>query len=147
GSGNDYAQVEAVLEEFERRNVNEEKSRVEEQRRYLGGDSDHSILVKGLDIALLEQNKARTITSTEDESLEQAFAEASAESTVPKKRTREDLIQELKKRKQNGTDEQAVDKAVKSAEEEARLLEEAKKTGKFKPIGFKPIGAQEVKSK
>ena len=31
---------------------------VEEQRRYLGGDADHTVLVKGLDFALLEQQKA-----------------------------------------------------------------------------------------
>lgn len=111
-------------------------SEIEEQRRYLGGDSDHTILVKGLDVALLEQNKARAALSTEDDdSLEQAFLEASTEATVPKKRTREDLVRELKeKRGQNG--DGAVESSnSKTAEEEARLLEDAKKKGKFKPIG------------
>jgi IK cytokine len=92
--------------------------------------------VKGLDIALLQQNKARTAQSTnDDDSLEQAFQEVSTESRVPRKRTREDIIKELKeKRLQDGTNEEV-------AKDEAVLLEEAKKAGKFKPIGFKPIGA------
>lgn len=94
-------------------------------------------MVKGLDIALLEQNKARAAQTTgvdDDDSLEQAFQEVTTESSVPKKRTREDIIKELKeKRQQGGVEDVAKDEAV--------LLEEAKKAGKFKPIGFKPIGA------
>ena len=145
-------QVEAVLEDFERRVASSEDKgavsslhtsfqqiylrlpKVEEQRRYLGGDRDHSILVKGLDFALLQQNKARAAHSADDdESLEQAFQQVSAESTVPKKRTREDIIKELKQKKQKGA---ALDGVAK---DEAVLLEDAKKAGKFKPIGFKPI--------
>jgi len=118
---------------------------VEAQRIYLGGDGDHSVLVKGLDFALLEQNKAReaALNAPDDDSLEQTFLEvSSSHSTVPKKRTREDLIRELKeKRRANGTTVTDVKQPSQhSAEEEARLLEEAKKSGKFKPIGFKPIG-------
>lgn len=92
--------------------------------------------MKGLDIALLQQNKARAAQSTDDDdSLEQAFQEVSAESRVPKKRTREDIIKELKeKRLQDSINEEV-------AKDEAVLMEEAKKAGKFKPIGFKPIGA------
>jgi IK cytokine len=109
---------------------------VEERRRYLGGDRDHSILVKGLDIVLLQQNKARAAQSTDDDdSLEQAFQGVSTESRVPKKRTREDIIKELKEKRQQGGAHEEV------AKDEAVLLEEAKKAGKFKPIGFKPIGA------
>ena len=118
---------------------------VEAQRIYLGGDGDHSVLVKGLDFALLEQNKAReaVLNIPDDDSLEQTFLEvSSSHSTVPKKRTREDLIRELKeKRRANGTTVTDVKQPSQhSAEEEVRLLEEAKKSGKFKPIGFKPIG-------
>ena len=107
---------------------------VEEQRRYLGGDGQHSILVKGLDMALLEQNKARVGLSTEDDdSLEQAFLEVASESKVQKKKTREDLIRDLKEKRQKG----GVDdvKKVDTAEDDIRRLEEAKKVGKFKPIG------------
>ncbi|KAF7356518.1 hypothetical protein MVEN_00985300 [Mycena venus] len=136
GEGNDYAQVEAVLEDFEKRLGN--TSATDEQRKYLGGDSDHSILVKGLDIALLEQNKAKASLSTvDDDSLEQAFMEAASEPTVPKKRTREDIIRELKEKKGIKSSAPANDDA----------LEAAKKQGKFKPIGFKPIGGAENKPK
>ena len=68
---------------------------VEEQRKYLGGDSQHTVLVKGLDFALLEQNRARVAAetaATEDVSLEQAFLESAAQ---PRKRTRADILREL----------------------------------------------------
>jgi IK cytokine len=124
---------------------------IEEQRKYLGGDSDHSILVKGLDFALLEQNKAKAAVasgSVDDESLEQAFLEATSASvvaeapsnTIPKKRTRQDLINELKeKRGDAGT-------SAEGGNEKRDIgIEEAKKAGKFRPIGFKPIGNPEKK--
>jgi len=94
--------------------------------------------VKGLDVALLEQNKAKASLSTvDDDSLEQAFMEAASEPTVPKKRTREDIIRELKEKKGIKSSAPATDEA----------LEAAKKQGKFKPIGFKPIGSAEDKPK
>ena len=120
---------------------------MEVQRRYLGGDSEHSILVKGLDHSLLEQNKARAALSTEDDdALEEAFMEATSHAPineVPKKRTREELIRDLKEQRARN-----AEKGPKTLDEEARLLEEAKQKGKFKPIGFKPIGStSEVKKK
>ncbi|KIK08830.1 hypothetical protein K443DRAFT_493192 [Laccaria amethystina LaAM-08-1] len=149
GEGNDYAQVEAVLEDFEKRAADaEDKDEIEAQRQYLGGDGAHSILVKGLDFALLEQNKARSLNSADDdESLEKAFLATSsgAPSTVPKKRTREDIIRELKEKRGSKPTEDAS--MSKTAEQESRLLEEAKQKGKFKPIGFKPIGDGDVKKK
>ncbi|KAJ7782040.1 hypothetical protein DFH07DRAFT_394684 [Mycena maculata] len=139
GEGNDYAQVEAVLEDFEKRLGD---NATDEQRKYLGGDSDHSILVKGLDVALLEQNKAKASLSTvDDDSLEQAFL--ASEPTVPKKRTREDIIRELKiKRGVKSSTPATVD-----SKSSVDTLEAAKKQGKFKPIGFKPIGGAEEKMK
>ncbi|THH16968.1 hypothetical protein EW146_g3764 [Bondarzewia mesenterica] len=140
GVDNDYSQVEAVLEDFERRNAdNEDRAAVEAQRLYLGGDSDHSILVKGLDFALLEQNKARLSSASskvEDESLEQAFKQAASTagaSTVSangKKRSRADLIRELKEKRAG---------AEEPSEKEEKGL--ASVSDKFRPIGFKPIGA------
>jgi IK cytokine len=105
---------------------------VEEQRRYLGGDKDHTILVKGLDFALLEQNKARAMLSHEDDdSLEAAFQEAQPKSLVPVKRTREDLIRELKeKRALRPSTDVAIQHPVGD-----KTFEEAKKVGKFRPIG------------
>ena len=113
---------------------------MEVQRRYLGGDGEHSILVKGLDHSLLEQNKARAALSTEDDdALEEAFMEATSHTptNVPKKRTREELIRDLKEQRARNAEQQGP----KTIDEEARLLEEAKQKGKFKPIGFKPIGS------
>jgi hypothetical protein len=61
-----------------------------------------------------------------------------------RKKTREDLLRELKEKRQKGGITATVATVLsKTAEEEARLLEDAKKAGKFKPIGFRPIGADE----
>ncbi|KAK2463538.1 hypothetical protein APHAL10511_004289 [Amanita phalloides] len=145
GGGNDYAEVEAVLEEFERRHANNADK--DEKRKYLGGDSEHSILVKGLDMALLEANKAKAVPLSieDDDTLEKAFTEQELTSTselnvVPKKRTREDLIRELKEKRQT----QATDNHTAS-EERTKVFEEAKKVGKFRPIGFKPIVEEKPK--
>lgn len=116
---------------------------------YLGGDSQHTILVKGLDMSLLEQNRARAAASTEDdEILEQAFAEINSisEPTEPRKRTREDIIRNLKANRQNGDRSEDQPAAEKSAENTS-AIEAAKKAGKFRPIGFKPIGQTVEKSK
>lgn len=106
--------------------------------------------MKGLDTSLLEQNRARAATSTEDdEILEQAFAEATptSEPTEARKRTREDIIRGLKAERQN--EERSADQPVveQSTGEDRSALEAAKKAGKFRPIGFKPIGQMEEKSK
>ena len=98
--------------------------------------------MKGLDVSLLEQNKARAAASTEDDdTLEQAFLEATSEPAVPKKKTREDIVRELKA-KRNGGSSQSLNLTAEPPEDDVRKLEEAKKAGKFKPIGFKPIGVQ-----
>ena len=116
---------------------------VDEQRKYLGGDSEHSVLVKGLDFALLEQNKAKVTAVSnveDDEALEQAFFGVDGGDSTdivgmtpqPKKKSRQDLIRELK-------DERRQDKPTENKTPDAGI-EAAKKAGKFKPIGFKPIG-------
>jgi IK cytokine len=110
---------------------------VEEQRRYLGGDSDHSILVKGLDFALLEQNKARlasTSSKQDDEALEEVFVQKASTLPAPAstKRSRADIIKELKEKRVNeGGSEQSKEEAV---------AEKPPDSSKFRPIGFKPIG-------
>lgn len=140
--------MESVLEDFEKKTATiEDKDavcthviispslhlvlQVEEQRRYLGGDKDHTILVKGLDFALLEQNKARAMSShNDDESLEAAFQEAQPMPLVPKKRTRADIIRELKEKRTSTSSTGAVTQASMN-----KPFEDAKKVGKFKPIG------------
>ncbi|KAF8347867.1 hypothetical protein F5887DRAFT_1258993 [Amanita rubescens] len=153
GGGNDYAEVEAVLDEFEKRNAdNADKDDVERKRKYLGGDSEHSILVKGLDVALLEANKAKAVavSNEDDDILEEAFAgtpiSPPESNSVPRKRTREEIVRELKE-KRGQTQTTGNNTTVKSAEGEAKVLEEAKKVGKFRPIGFKPIAEEKPKKK
>ncbi|KAF7308405.1 hypothetical protein HMN09_00689300 [Mycena chlorophos] len=132
GEGNDYAQVEAILEDLKKR----EGGVTDEERGMLGGDGEHTILVKGLDMALLAQNKARAAASmgvVDDETLERAFQDAGEEATpgpaaAGKKRTRDDIIRELKAGKKQ--QQPVVDEA----------MDAAKQQGKFRPIGFKPIG-------
>jgi IK cytokine len=170
GKEGDYAQVEAILEDFEKKNVDNEdraavrahtpslspvtdsyngsgSAQVDEQRRYLGGDSDHSILVKGLDFALLEQNKARlasTSSKQDDEALEEVFAQKVSTLSAPTstKRSRADIIKELKEKRTNGGgSEQSKEEAV---------AEMPTNSSKFRPIGFKPIGTsteEKVKKK
>lgn len=99
--------------------------------------------MKGLDFALLEQNKAKAAATSnveDDEALEQAFfgvdegtsADLAETAPQPKKKSRQDLIRELKEKREQS--KPAEDKATDTG------IEEAKKAGKFKPIGFKPIG-------
>ena len=117
------------------------------QRRYLGGDSDHSILVKGLDFALFEQNRARlasTSSKQDDEALEEVFAQTASTSSVPTstKRSRADIIKELKEKRANEGE-------VEESKEEA-VAEKNPNSSKFRPIGFKPIGSsasEKVKKK
>lgn len=73
----------------------------------------------------------------DDDALEEAFREAAAASTtseptsVPKKRTREDLLKALKsKRDESGTSSMDLD-----GPPDAKSLETAKQKGKFRPIG------------
>jgi IK cytokine len=115
--------------------------KVEKQRQYLGGDSEHTILVKGLDVALMEQNKARAFVSgDDDDELEQVYQEmtagSSAAPSVPVRKTKEDLLRELKLKRQRDS----AEFETQAKESEAKLLEEAKKAGKFKPIGSQQAG-------
>ena len=92
------------------------------------------MLVKGLDFALLEQNRARLAASSaaeDDESLEQAFREVAA--PAPRKRTREEIVQALKAKraKTSGADDASAGEAVGAAKPTQPVdpaLEEAKKT-------------------
>ncbi|WRT68859.1 uncharacterized protein IL334_005840 [Kwoniella shivajii] len=62
GKDDEYKSVEKLLEDFEARKATatkpEELEELEKQRAYLGGDAEHSVLVKGLDYALLAARKA-----------------------------------------------------------------------------------------
>ena len=107
--------------------------------------------MKGLDFALLEQNRAKAAAITNDDidALEAAFQQGSglhpgpseesephAPAATTKKKTKAELLKELKKSRA-GSEPSSTSKAV----EDAKKLEAAKQMGKFKPIGFKPIGS------
>jgi IK cytokine len=92
----------------------------------------------GLDFALLEQRKAKLAQSpaAADDDLESAFLEASI--SVPRKKTREELVKELKQARSSAFAPPARDG-----------LERAKMAGKFKPIGApdKPVEKEKTKKK
>ncbi|GAA5926824.1 uncharacterized protein JCM15063_000379 [Sporobolomyces koalae] len=110
GKDGDFAQAEKLLEDFEQRarseRDEEERKQLEQQRQYLGGDATHSILVKGLDMALLERNKAQLAQQEQDQLedvellLDQQLEHPVAPSTTTKKnkktKSRDELLQELK---------------------------------------------------
>ncbi|TYJ55210.1 hypothetical protein B9479_004144 [Cryptococcus floricola] len=61
GVNDEFKSVEKLLEDFEARKEHataEELAEIEKQRVYLGGDAEHSVLVKGLDYALLAARRA-----------------------------------------------------------------------------------------
>ncbi|QRW02959.1 hypothetical protein RhiLY_01958 [Ceratobasidium sp. AG-Ba] len=160
GGINEYAEVEGLLKEFETRTAGEDRDVVEEQRKYLGGDATHTVLVKGLDFALLEQNRAREETRDDlDDDLESAFLKQPTTETTPtpndappsgsKKRTRAELLAELQRSRSTNDSTQDLPKPP-TREEELQALERAKQAGKFKPIGassFAPVEKKKKKKK
>lgn len=113
----------------------------------------------GLDFALLEQQRAREETRDDlDDDLESAFHGNSVETpptgepstetqTQGKKRTRAELLAELKQSREVH-EGQGAKSSTKEAEIEA--LERAKQAGKFKPMGsssFAPVEKKKKKKK
>ncbi|KAH7335385.1 hypothetical protein B0J17DRAFT_74163 [Rhizoctonia solani] len=137
----------------------EKREIVDEQRKYLGGDATHTVLVKGLDFALLEQQRTREESRDDlDDDLEFAFqgkpVEASsieepstAIQSQGKKRTRAELLAELKQSREADESQGAK---ISTKEEEIEALERAKQAGKFKPMGsnsFAPVEKKKKKKK
>ncbi|KAG8706848.1 hypothetical protein FRC08_000827 [Ceratobasidium sp. 394] len=159
---NEYAEVEGILRDFEERTAGEDKDTVEEQRKYLGGDATHTVLVKGLDFALLEQNRARDQAPEGlDDDLESAFlGKPTTTDTIPttsdpptngaKKRTRAELLAELQRSREADAGSSQNAARAPTREEELAALERAKQAGKFKPIGassFAPVEKKKKKKK
>ncbi|KAL1716882.1 RED-like protein N-terminal region-domain-containing protein [Schizophyllum commune] len=154
GKASDYAQAEALLQDFEKRTANEDKDVVEQQRRYLGGDSTHTVLVKGLDLSLLEANRAKESRNTDDDDLLEAAyrgedvsppAEATASpapADEPKKRSRADIIKQMKEKRKGQTADAPV-AATALPPKEDKTIDKSK----FKSIGFKPAGDKPKKKK
>jgi uncharacterized FAD-dependent dehydrogenase len=60
GDAGEFKNVTALMENFEKRKADAgaDAEAIEAQRAHLGGDAEHSVLVKGLDFALLARRKA-----------------------------------------------------------------------------------------
>ncbi|PWN45886.1 hypothetical protein IE81DRAFT_344364 [Ceraceosorus guamensis] len=143
---NEYADVDKLREDFERRKEGlseEDRRMLEEQMAFLGGDAKHSVLVKGLDFALLAQERAKEagggqVSSATDDDLEAAFAGAGGPKAGPDDRTRSGtaagtetgILEELAKRNLSGSSK-------------LKSHEDTRGQGAFGPIasGFKPIGS------
>ncbi|CDS00169.1 hypothetical protein [Sporisorium scitamineum] len=132
-ANSEFSDIEALHRDFEERiaaaETEEERQRLCDQISSVGGDAKYSVLVKGLDWALLAQNKARIERESgagngegEEGDLESAFQEGRAEKDG--KRSREDIVEAIRRRR------------------EAKSAATNPASG-FRPIGFKPIGGAE----
>ncbi|KAA1084358.1 hypothetical protein PGT21_025521 [Puccinia graminis f. sp. tritici] len=145
GLDGDFAEAEHLLENFQARvaaaGSQIDKDVLEQQTKYLGGDERHTILVKGLDHALLERRKAELseggkLGQVTDDDLEIAYeqnakqappedlAPSSTTSKAVKRKHRDELIEQLKNAR---TPADLV------------VVEKLKAAGKFKPIGFASV--------
>ncbi|TKY85787.1 hypothetical protein EX895_005327 [Sporisorium graminicola] len=131
----EFSDIEALHRDFEERiaaaETEEERQRLRDQISSVGGDAKYSVLVKGLDWALLAQNKARLERESgtaggggegEEGDLESAFQEGRADRDTGK-RSRDDIVEAIKRRR-----------------EEKSAVTVSPSTSGFRPIGFKPVG-------
>lgn len=149
GKDGDFAEAESLLENFQARVAaagdQVDRELLEQQTKYLGGDERHTILVKGLDHALLERRKAELsaggkLGQVTDDDLEAAFEEtqrqepnqlddelpSSKRKSSGKISQRDELLARLKSSRSNGS---------ASVPEDLVVVEKLKTVGKFKPIG------------
>jgi len=141
GLDGDFAEAEHLLENFQARVAAAgdqiDKDVLEQQTKYLGGDERHTILVKGLDHALLERRKAELaeggkLGQVTDDDLELAYEQNAKQApsdhlspkiaTAPKvkRKHRDELLEQLK---------------TTRAPADLVVVEKLKAAGKFKPIG------------
>ncbi|CAO1637341.1 unnamed protein product [Parajaminaea phylloscopi] len=150
--------------------TDEERRDIEAQMAFLGGDAKHSVLVKGLDFALLAQQRAKvegrelpeaaaaasSVRLDADDELEAAYQQggalaessalpATAEAPPPTKRSRAEVLEALKRRKLNRTEpaSSAASKEATGTEKQAQKdaeFERARQLGKFRPIGSESAG-------
>jgi hypothetical protein len=115
---------------------------IEEQRKYLGGDAQHSILVKGLDYGLLAARKAELEAQEAkkfDEELESALhgdsLPAVGPSSVAEKKgkdkerpkTRDEIVAELKRKRMMEEDrDDDIMGVVKKSKTKAEAVEQPK---------------------
>lgn len=153
-------------EKWQAAKTEDERRDIEEQMAYLGGDAKHTILVKGLDFALLARERAKAegrelgqgdddleaayqraapATSTEDSHSSGSPEAAAASSQNGGKRSREEVLAALKKRKlQKASSPESHTIDTRSSEQKARdaEFERARQLGKFRPIGADGTGGK-----
>ncbi|PWN32964.1 uncharacterized protein FA14DRAFT_162159 [Meira miltonrushii] len=83
---NEFHDVEMLKKDFAKRlgsaNDESERQQIREQMAFLGGDAKHTVLVDGLDFALLEQQRAKM---NGDDDLENAFQSTSSSQRTTEK--------------------------------------------------------------
>ncbi|SPO25419.1 uncharacterized protein UTRI_03164_B [Ustilago trichophora] len=145
----EFRDVEALHADFEERiaaaETEEERQMLRDQISSVGGDAKYSVLVKGLDWALLAQNKAKISRENgdgdgadgEEGDLESAYQESKVGSSgdggaegnaTAGKRSKEDIMEAIKRRREG-----------KASNSSSAGPDQAAKSG-FRPIGFRPIG-------
>ncbi|EGG05201.1 uncharacterized protein MELLADRAFT_88268 [Melampsora larici-populina 98AG31] len=152
GKDGDFAEAESLLEvifficaRVAAASDQVDRELLEQQTKYLGGDERHTILVKGLDHALLERRKAELsiggqLGQVTDDDLEAAFEEtqrqepnqlhdqlpSSKRKSSGKISQRDELLARLKSSRSN---------VSSSVPDDLVVVEKLKTVGKFKPIG------------
>ncbi|OXG16204.1 hypothetical protein C366_03912 [Cryptococcus neoformans Tu401-1] len=134
GADDEFKSVEKLLEDFEARKANataEELDAIEKQRAYLGGDAEHSVLVKGLDYALLAARKAE-LAREEAEDVDEELEELGRGLKGKKNAGVEKDIAEEEKAKQEALGRGFKSIAQKKAEAKAAVGGKKKKKKKAK---------------
>ncbi|KAK1922380.1 hypothetical protein DB88DRAFT_511908 [Papiliotrema laurentii] len=129
GKEDEYKPVEQLLEVLEKRQKEEgvEQEEIDKQRAYLGGDATHSILVKGLDYALLARTRAELAAKGEqvaDEELEELVrgAQGKKAEKVEQKQPEEKMAKGFKSIASKG--EQGVNGEKKKKKKKKAVKEE-----------------------
>ncbi|CAH7682560.1 RED-like protein N-terminal region-domain-containing protein [Phakopsora pachyrhizi] len=152
GLDGDFAEAEQLLQNFQARvaaaGSQVDKELLEQQTKYLGGDERHTILVKGLDHALLERRKAELsslgkLSTVTDEDLEEAFKQNELRKKSTQEEQEEDYQrqgydQSSKEKKKRSRDEILNSLKASRAQQPASdliVVDRLKCMGKFKPIG------------
>ncbi|KAJ9479118.1 RED_N domain-containing protein [Pseudozyma hubeiensis] len=132
-TSSEFNDIESLHRDFEERiaaaETEQERQTLREQISSVGGDARYSVLVKGLDWALLAQNRARIEKEKDggegaEGELEEAYQEGRAEQSEGK-RSREQIVEAIKRRREGKSKAEGKEDAAEK---------------KFRPIGFKPIG-------
>ncbi|ODO01712.1 hypothetical protein I350_06538 [Cryptococcus amylolentus CBS 6273] len=146
GLNDDFKSVEKLLEDFEARKEHatvEELAEIEKQRVYLGGDAEHSVLVKGLDYALLAARRAE-LAREEGEEMDdelEAFQEQMKDKKPAKAKAGKGKEQEKPQEEGLGKGFKSIAQKKAEAEAAAAAPGDKKKKKKKKKVKTEPVSA------